>query len=246
MQAIASKLVKIMGACSYVQKDGENKFHKYNYASAANVLEKVNAACVENNVASVVSTKIIGEKEKTTNKGGTEYLVTVEVTLTLIDGDSGESLTAVSLGTGQDPGDKAVAKAQTMALKYAWMTTLNISTGDDPEADESVDERNHKVNGKPSQGAPEGQQQGGNGKQDTEEAASREEGRKAFYAAIGDIAKKEQVDKKVFEELAKQVVYSWCKVDSLTKVSTEQWMQVAGQMEKLQKICIKQIQKQAS
>jgi hypothetical protein len=29
-----------------------------------------------------------------------------------------------------------------MALKYAWMSTLNISTGDDPEADTSTDQRN--------------------------------------------------------------------------------------------------------
>lgn len=143
MQAIASKLVKIMGECDYVQKGGVNKFHNYKYASAADVLEKVNAACVKHNVASVVSSEIIDVAETQTKSGSKERLVTVRTNLLLIDGDSGESLTAVSLGTGQDPGDKAVAKAQTMALKYAWMTTLNISTGDDPEADDSVDERNH-------------------------------------------------------------------------------------------------------
>ncbi|MFA4834946.1 MAG: ERF family protein [Dehalococcoidia bacterium] len=143
MKEIASKLVKIMGECDYVQKGGVNKFHNYKYASAADVLEKVNAACVKHNVASVVSSEIIDVAETQTKSGSKERLVTVRATLVLIDGDSGESLTAVSLGTGQDPGDKAVAKAQTMALKYAWMTTLNISTGDDPEADDSVDERNH-------------------------------------------------------------------------------------------------------
>lgn len=141
LKNIASKLVKIMAACDYVQKGGVNKFHNYKYASAADVLEKVNAACVANNVASITYAKILSEKEKANKSGALEYLVTVEMTLNLIDGDSGESLTIISLGTGQDPGDKAVAKAQTMALKYAWMAALNISTGDDPEADEGVDER---------------------------------------------------------------------------------------------------------
>lgn len=156
MKAIASKLVKIMGECDYVQKDGTNKFHNYKFASAANVLEKVNAACVKHNVASIPTAKIVSVDEVTTSKGNKERLITVETTLTLVDGDSGESLTTVSLGTGQDPGDKAVAKAQTMAIKYAWMIALNISTGDDPEADESTDEKMHsaQAKAKPTTPAP--------------------------------------------------------------------------------------------
>jgi hypothetical protein len=142
MKSLASKLCKIMSECAYVQKDGRNEFHRYNYASAANVLEKVNESCVKHNVASFPVYEIISDKERTTSKGGTESLVTVQAKLTIIDGDSGDMLTAVALGSGQDAGDKAVAKAQTMALKYAWMTTLNISTGDDPEADEETDKRN--------------------------------------------------------------------------------------------------------
>ena len=142
MKNIATKLVKIMSSCKYAQKDGKNKFHNYNYVSAANILEKVNDACTDNNVASIVSYKIVDQKEKATKSGSNEFLITVEATLNIIDGDSGESVSVIALGTGQDPGDKAIAKAQTMALKYAWMTTLNISTGDDPEADESVDQRN--------------------------------------------------------------------------------------------------------
>jgi DNA-directed RNA polymerase subunit M/transcription elongation factor TFIIS len=32
-----------------------------------------------------------------------------------------------------------LSKAQTQAKKYAWLLALNISTGDDPEADERTD-----------------------------------------------------------------------------------------------------------
>lgn len=141
MKSIASKLVKIMGECAYVQKDGTNKFHNYKYASAANILEKVNESCVKHNVASIATTEIVSTMDRTTAKGNTELLVIVKTSLLLIDGDSGESVTAVGLGSGQDIGDKAVMKASTAAIKYAWMTTLNISTGDDPEADNGVDER---------------------------------------------------------------------------------------------------------
>ena len=58
----------------------------------------------------------------------------------LIDKDSGETVTLTGIGSGQDGGDKAVMKAQTAAIKYAYMLSLAISTGDDPEADSKTDE----------------------------------------------------------------------------------------------------------
>ncbi len=140
MKGIASKLVMIMDECRYAQKDGVNKFHGYSYVTAANILEKVNEACVSHRVASVPTYEILSVEQKETARGGRESLVTVQCDLTIIDADSGEVVTARSLGTGQDAGDKAVAKGQTMALKYAWMSTLNMSTGDDPERDPSTDE----------------------------------------------------------------------------------------------------------
>ena len=60
--------------------------------------------------------------------------------VTLIDSESGESFAIKGLGSGQDAGDKALAKAQTMALKYCYMASLAIATGDDPEADSKTDE----------------------------------------------------------------------------------------------------------
>jgi len=142
MKNIAMKMVKVMQECSYIQKQGFNAFNKYKYASAANVLEKVNESLTKNNVASFVTPKLLSFTDVTTNTGKTEHLATVEVTILLVDADSGESMSIVGLGSGQDNGDKGVMKAQTAAIKYAWMLTLNISTGDDPEADTTVDERN--------------------------------------------------------------------------------------------------------
>lgn len=58
----------------------------------------------------------------------------------LVDAESGESVTITGLGSGQDSGDKAVMKAQTAAIKYAYLLSMAISTGDDPEADGRTDE----------------------------------------------------------------------------------------------------------
>lgn len=119
MQKIAKKFVEVMKECSHVAKNGTNDYHKYKYATAADVLEKVNASLTKHGLASVV---------------------TVEVTVTLIDAESGETLTLKGLGSGQDTGDKSIAKSQTMALKYCYLNRLAIATSDDPEADSRTDE----------------------------------------------------------------------------------------------------------
>lgn len=140
MQKIAKKFVEVMRDCSHVSKNGTNDFHKYKYATAADVLEKVNASLTKHGLASVVTPNLLNMQQVTTTKGNVEQLATVEVTVSLIDAESGESLTLKGLGSGQDSSDKSIAKAQTMAIKYAYLNSLAIATNDDPEADSKTDE----------------------------------------------------------------------------------------------------------
>ena len=140
MQKIAKKFVEVMRDCSHVAKNGTNDFHKYKYATATDVLEKVNASLTKHGLASVVTPNLLSMQQVTTAKGNVEQLATVEVSVTLIDAESGESLTLKGLGSGQDPSDKAVAKAQTMGIKYCYLNSLAIATGDDPEADQHTDD----------------------------------------------------------------------------------------------------------
>jgi hypothetical protein len=140
MKSIAGKIVRIMEECSVVRKNGTNDFHHYKYATSADVLEKVNDSLVKHKVASIVLPEIVSSSDIINNKGNTEHLVTVKVGITLVDSDSGESIALAGIGSGQDGGDKAVMKAQTAAIKYAYMLSLAISTNDDPEADNKTDE----------------------------------------------------------------------------------------------------------
>ncbi len=140
MQKIAKKFVEVMRECSHVVKTGTNDFHKYKYATATDVLEKVNASLTKHGIASVVTPNLLSMQQITTAKGNTEQMATVEVVITLIDSESGESFAIKGLGSGQDSGDKSVAKAQTMALKYCYLNSLAIATSDDPEADRHTDE----------------------------------------------------------------------------------------------------------
>ena len=150
MQKLAKKFVEVMRECSHVVKSGTNDFHRYKYATATDVLEKVNASLTKHGIASVVTPSLLSIQDVTTAKGNTERLATVEVSVTLIDSESGESFAIKGLGSGQDAGDKSVAKAQTMALKYCYMASLAIATGDDPEADSKTDEAMASYNTKPS------------------------------------------------------------------------------------------------
>jgi hypothetical protein len=132
---LSTKLVRVMEECRYIQKDAQNDHDKYTYASAAAVLEKVNNALVKQGIATITRSKVLNSWERVTGKGNVVYYKEVEVEITLIDIETSEKLVISGIGCGMDVGDKAVMKAQTAAIKYAWLMSLQIATGDDPEAD---------------------------------------------------------------------------------------------------------------
>lgn len=138
---LAKKIVGVMTECRHVEKDGFNNFQKYKYATAAAVISMVNDALTKYNVATISETKLLEMKSVTDAKGNNAYLATVELAVTLIDADSGEEKKIIGIGSGFDSLDKSVAKAQTMALKYAYMSSFGIAQGDDPDADNTYFEQ---------------------------------------------------------------------------------------------------------
>ena len=150
-KTLVKKLAKVMQEVKYIQKTGYNTFHKYKYATEADVNEKVREELAKQNIIMLPS--VLGHEMRThTNRNGaTEYITCVDMQFTFIDGDSGESFTINMSGEGQDAGDKGIYKAIAGAQKYALMKAFMIPTGDDPEADEGVDERNHDNKSTPPQ-----------------------------------------------------------------------------------------------
>lgn len=139
---LVQKLAEVMKEVKYIQKRGYNSFHKYKYATEADVAEKVREALAERNIVMIPSLTNHSIREHTTSKGNREYITTVVMEFRFIDGETGETITFSMIGEGQDAGDKGPYKAMTGAQKYALMKTFMIPTGDDPEADEDVDKRN--------------------------------------------------------------------------------------------------------
>jgi hypothetical protein len=126
----------VMAGFRGVEKSGENSFHRYKYASDADILWTLKPLLAQHGLSiMLVSFDVINTGEIKTNRGGTERLIDLCVTYRLSH-KSGEWVLVQSPGSGQDPGDKAHYKAMTGALKYALRQTFAIPTGDDPEADE--------------------------------------------------------------------------------------------------------------
>lgn len=140
---LVRKLAQVMKEVKYIEKRGYNNFNKYKYATESDVAERVREVLAEQNVIMLPDVVEHTTREHKNRKGNIEYIATVKVLFTFIDGETGEELKIHSIGEGQDAGDKAVYKAITGAQKYALMKAFMIPTGDDPEADNGVDERNN-------------------------------------------------------------------------------------------------------
>lgn len=137
--ALYEKLSLAMKSCSYIEKTGENTFHGYSYVTSSDVLERVNDALTSVGLITAVTPTLLDLREVQTAKGNIDKHATISVTISIIDIETGESVQISGIGSGQDSGDKAIMKAETAAIKYAYMLSFCIATGDDPEADNSTD-----------------------------------------------------------------------------------------------------------
>ena len=143
--ALAKKLLNVMKNCRSLTYDSDNGEVGYKYVSAAKVNAAVNAALVENGIVTCATSKVKSCTE-VERDNGKEFLATVEVEIRLIDTDSEEFFMIRGVGQGIDAGDKAVAKAQTMAVKYAWKNSLLIAdTADDPDANTNTRAYSKKI-----------------------------------------------------------------------------------------------------
>lgn len=130
---INKKLAAVISDGLSVGKTGFNNFHKYKYVTEADVVEAVRKAFIKHGLIYQFSMEDVVQL--------TPELCRSKIKFTIIDVDSGEQYESIVFGDGQDKGDKAVYKSITGAQKYFLLKTLLIATGDDAEADESVDAR---------------------------------------------------------------------------------------------------------
>ena len=123
------KLLNVMKECSHIGKDAVNSEGGYEYVSAAKINDVVNRALTGYGISTTAESKLVDVRTI-----GDKILAIVEVEISLYDND-GETLKIKGVGSGIDTSDKSVAKAQTMAVKYAWKNSLLIAdSSDDPDS----------------------------------------------------------------------------------------------------------------
>lgn len=133
-QRVAQKILEAMKEMGRVDKDGYNDFQKYAYVSEANMIEAIRDKVMAAGLIIVPSQiSCLSQPVPSSGEKSQKYLTEVCTEYTIIDTDSGDSLTVKFFGQGMDSGDKGVYKATTGANKYFLMKTFMIPTGDDPE-----------------------------------------------------------------------------------------------------------------
>ena len=131
--ALYAKLLRVTQAVQRLPKSGYNSFHQYRYATEADLVEHLRSLLVQEGL--MLWTTVADQ----TREG---EFTKVCLEFRIMDTATGATLTAHFWGEGQDKGDKGLYKAYTGALKYFLMKVFLVPTGDDPEADHRVDERN--------------------------------------------------------------------------------------------------------
>ena len=140
-KTIYSKLVEVRKEIWGMEKSGFNDMQKYKYFSDDQIAEKFRSLFNKFWIAFEYSSKITGHHEiSPTGKWTKQFVTDVEVEYKFVDIETGDFVSWFACWSGNDTGDKWVYKAITGAVKYIFMKTFQISTGDDPETD-NVKER---------------------------------------------------------------------------------------------------------
>lgn len=142
---LAKKLAEVMAAVDRVPKNGRNEFHKYDYATEADIAAAVRQELAKRHVV-ILPSVVSHEREADITTLGMEFLI--------VDGESGESFSRPWLGVGQDKGDKGGYKAMTGGEKTFLLKLFLIPTGDDPEAEDTEKPRQQQTRPAAQQTAP--------------------------------------------------------------------------------------------
>ena len=127
---LLAKLHKVMSGLEGIGKSGRNQFHKYDYATEADVMHAIRDKLIENNLLIIPKAG-----ECFIHQSGDTFLTDIAMGYTIYDVETGESIETTWRGQGTDKGDKGLYKAFTGGHKYFLMKTFFLPTDADPEND---------------------------------------------------------------------------------------------------------------
>lgn len=124
-----------------VGKDQTNTFDRYKFRGIDDVYNALAPLLAKHKLC--VLPKVLNREvtERTSQKGGALFYVTVMVEYSFVSAEDGSAHTVVSVGEAMDRGDKATNKAMSAAYKYACFQAFCIPT----EGDDDADGETHEV-----------------------------------------------------------------------------------------------------
>ncbi len=147
-KGLHAKLAEVMAEAGRIPKNGHYSQGntQFDYVLVGDAADAIRKELASRGVSMLPeSVEVLGEAEHPTRSGGTMTTQTVRTTWRLTDSESGDTAVIQSLGTGADAGDKFSPKAQTNAMKYALLMGFLLSTGDDPEKNDTSDRQSAAV-----------------------------------------------------------------------------------------------------
>lgn len=133
--SITDCLVMAAAAAGAVGKDSTNREQGFNFRGIDAVVNAVSGPLRDQGIVVVPEVRDVTRTSAPTRSGGTINVVRVIVAYHF-GGPAGDWLTAVVPGEAFDSGDKATAKAMSVAFRTALLQTLTLPTDErDPDAD---------------------------------------------------------------------------------------------------------------
>ncbi|WP_203640047.1 ERF family protein [Levilactobacillus wangkuiensis] len=133
---LISKLNEASKNIGPIGKDGKNSYQNYSFQSETAIKYAVEEAIRQAGIRIIPTYVVLNQYDRSSKKGGSNHFVDVMGTFTITDGN--ESILGTMPGSGQDSGEKAMAKACTSAQKYFYKQLFNITDKDeDPDSEDS-------------------------------------------------------------------------------------------------------------
>ena len=133
---IYTKLAGVRSELDGMSKEWENEMQGYSYFSDDQISRTFRNLFNLYKIDFLYSSKITGCREISPTRSWTKQFITdVLIEYKFVDIEDGSFVEWTACWSWNDTGDKGVYKAITGAVKYIFMKTFQISTGDDPEKD---------------------------------------------------------------------------------------------------------------
>jgi hypothetical protein len=145
MESLAQKIVDARRQMNHPAQSGYNDYENYGYSTRNDILQEVRPVLNDVGIALFTSCEHLGSTRVGETKSGTpKFKTQVEVSVTLVDMETGQEHTSTWDGESKSSDDKGIQQAATQALRFWALNTFLLM-------DDSV-EQTHQSGGSASGG----------------------------------------------------------------------------------------------